>query len=166
MAAAEQFLPYFGGPAYFPLARRLQLSTRCDRVVVLGERLGSTNGRRREKAVAGGGSASRVRLVRPIGCQRSSRLLPRGIISRGSIGRIINGARIVRDDVWLSGVCTGSQRCGHLRYRRPPSHRQSESYRINQHNSRKPMTSYTWNGVSGDWNLASDWTPSGGPPTA
>jgi hypothetical protein len=28
------------------------------------------------------------------------------------------------------------------------------------------MTSYTWNGVSGDWNLASDWTPSGGPPTA
>jgi hypothetical protein len=28
------------------------------------------------------------------------------------------------------------------------------------------MASYTWNGVSGDWNLASDWTPAGGPPTA
>ncbi len=28
------------------------------------------------------------------------------------------------------------------------------------------MTSYTWKGVSGDWNDASDWTPSGGPPTA
>ena len=28
------------------------------------------------------------------------------------------------------------------------------------------MTSYTWNGVSGDWNLASDWTPAGGPPTS
>ena len=26
------------------------------------------------------------------------------------------------------------------------------------------MTSYTWKGVSGDWNLASDWTPAGGPP--
>src|SRR6516162_9063296 len=26
------------------------------------------------------------------------------------------------------------------------------------------MTTYTWNGVSGDWNDASDW--SGGPPTA
>jgi hypothetical protein len=26
------------------------------------------------------------------------------------------------------------------------------------------MTSYTWKGVSGDWNVASDWTPSGGPP--
>ena len=26
------------------------------------------------------------------------------------------------------------------------------------------MASYTWKGVSGDWNLASDWTPSGGPP--
>ena len=28
------------------------------------------------------------------------------------------------------------------------------------------MTSYTWTGVSGDWNLASNWTPAGGPPTA
>jgi hypothetical protein len=28
------------------------------------------------------------------------------------------------------------------------------------------MTSYTWNGVSGDWNLGSNWTPAGGPPTA
>ena len=28
------------------------------------------------------------------------------------------------------------------------------------------MTSYTWKGVSGDWNLASNWTPAGGPPTA
>jgi hypothetical protein len=28
------------------------------------------------------------------------------------------------------------------------------------------MASYMWNGVSGDWNLASDWTPAGGPPTA
>ena len=28
------------------------------------------------------------------------------------------------------------------------------------------MTSYTWKGVSGDWDLASDWTPAGGPPTA
>ena len=27
------------------------------------------------------------------------------------------------------------------------------------------MTSYTWNGVSGDWNLAGNWTPAGGPPT-
>jgi hypothetical protein len=26
------------------------------------------------------------------------------------------------------------------------------------------MASYTWKGVSGDWNLASDWTPAGGPP--
>ena len=26
------------------------------------------------------------------------------------------------------------------------------------------MASYTWKGVSGDWNLASDRTPSGGPP--
>jgi hypothetical protein len=26
------------------------------------------------------------------------------------------------------------------------------------------MASYTWAGVSGDWNLASDWTPAGGPP--
>ena len=28
------------------------------------------------------------------------------------------------------------------------------------------MASYTWKGVSGDWNLASDWTPASGPPTA
>jgi fibronectin-binding autotransporter adhesin len=28
------------------------------------------------------------------------------------------------------------------------------------------MTSYTWNGVSGDWNLGSNWKPAGGPPTA
>ncbi len=28
------------------------------------------------------------------------------------------------------------------------------------------MTSYTWNGVSGDWNDASNWIPAGGPPTA
>ena len=28
------------------------------------------------------------------------------------------------------------------------------------------MTSYTWNGVSGDWNNANDWTPAGGPPTS
>jgi hypothetical protein len=28
------------------------------------------------------------------------------------------------------------------------------------------MTSYTWNGVSGDWSDASDWTPTGGPPTS
>jgi fibronectin-binding autotransporter adhesin len=28
------------------------------------------------------------------------------------------------------------------------------------------VTSYTWNGVSGDWNLASNWDPEGGPPTA
>ena len=28
------------------------------------------------------------------------------------------------------------------------------------------MASYTWKGLSGDWNLASDWTPAGGPPTA
>lgn len=27
------------------------------------------------------------------------------------------------------------------------------------------MTSYTWTGVSGDWDVAGDWTPSGGPPT-
>jgi hypothetical protein len=27
------------------------------------------------------------------------------------------------------------------------------------------MSSYSWNGVSGDWNLAGNWTPSGGPPT-
>jgi hypothetical protein len=27
------------------------------------------------------------------------------------------------------------------------------------------MTKYTWTGVSGDWNVASDWTPAGGPPT-
>ena len=26
------------------------------------------------------------------------------------------------------------------------------------------MASYTWKGVSGDWNLASNWTPAGGPP--
>jgi hypothetical protein len=26
------------------------------------------------------------------------------------------------------------------------------------------MASYTWTGVSGDWNLASDWRPAGGPP--
>ena len=26
------------------------------------------------------------------------------------------------------------------------------------------MSSFTWKGVSGDWNLASDWTPAGGPP--
>jgi hypothetical protein len=26
------------------------------------------------------------------------------------------------------------------------------------------MASYTWKGVSGDWNLAGDWTPAGGPP--
>ena len=26
------------------------------------------------------------------------------------------------------------------------------------------MASYTWKGVSGDWNLASDWRPAGGPP--
>jgi hypothetical protein len=28
------------------------------------------------------------------------------------------------------------------------------------------MTLFTWKGVSGDWNLARDWRPSGGPPTA
>ena len=28
------------------------------------------------------------------------------------------------------------------------------------------MTSCTWNGVSGDWNNGSNWTPSGGPPTS
>jgi hypothetical protein len=28
------------------------------------------------------------------------------------------------------------------------------------------MTSYTWNGVTGHWRIASDWTPAGGPPTA
>jgi hypothetical protein len=28
------------------------------------------------------------------------------------------------------------------------------------------MTSYTWNGVSGHWRTASDWSPAGGPPTA
>ncbi len=28
------------------------------------------------------------------------------------------------------------------------------------------MTSYTWQGISGDWNNASNWTPSGGPPTS
>ena len=27
-------------------------------------------------------------------------------------------------------------------------------------------TSYTWQGISGDWNNANDWTPSGGPPTS
>jgi hypothetical protein len=26
------------------------------------------------------------------------------------------------------------------------------------------VTSYTWKGVSGDWNTASNWTPTGGPP--
>jgi hypothetical protein len=26
------------------------------------------------------------------------------------------------------------------------------------------MASYTWNGVSGNWNLASGWTPLGAPP--
>jgi hypothetical protein len=28
------------------------------------------------------------------------------------------------------------------------------------------MTSYTWNGVTGHWRTASDWSPAGGPPTA
>ncbi len=28
------------------------------------------------------------------------------------------------------------------------------------------MTSYTWQGFSGDWSNANDWTPSGGPPTS
>jgi hypothetical protein len=28
------------------------------------------------------------------------------------------------------------------------------------------MTSYTWKGVSGDWNDPNNWTPAGGPPTA
>ena len=28
------------------------------------------------------------------------------------------------------------------------------------------MTAYTWTGVTGDWNVAANWTPSGGPPTA
>ena len=28
------------------------------------------------------------------------------------------------------------------------------------------MTSYTWQGISGDWNNGSNWTPSGGPPTS
>jgi hypothetical protein len=28
------------------------------------------------------------------------------------------------------------------------------------------MTSYTWNGVTGHWRNASDWSPAGGPPTA
>jgi fibronectin-binding autotransporter adhesin len=28
------------------------------------------------------------------------------------------------------------------------------------------VASYTWKGVSGDWNDASDWTPAGGPPKA
>jgi hypothetical protein len=33
-------------------------------------------------------------------------------------------------------------------------------------NRRNPMKSYTWKGASGDWNDGSNWTPSGGPPTA
>ncbi len=28
------------------------------------------------------------------------------------------------------------------------------------------MTTYTWNGISGDWDNGSNWTPSGGPPTS
>ncbi len=28
------------------------------------------------------------------------------------------------------------------------------------------MTAYSWNLGSGDWNVASDWSPSGGPPTS
>ena len=28
------------------------------------------------------------------------------------------------------------------------------------------MPSYSWNGVTGDWNVAANWTPSGGPPTS
>ena len=28
------------------------------------------------------------------------------------------------------------------------------------------MTSYTWQGISGDWDNANDWSPSGGPPTS
>jgi hypothetical protein len=28
------------------------------------------------------------------------------------------------------------------------------------------MTTYNWAGVSGDWNDAADWSPSGGPPTS
>jgi hypothetical protein len=27
------------------------------------------------------------------------------------------------------------------------------------------VTAYSWTGVGGDWNDASDWTPAGGPPT-
>ena len=27
------------------------------------------------------------------------------------------------------------------------------------------MASYSWTGVSGDWNVAANWSRSGGPPT-
>jgi hypothetical protein len=31
---------------------------------------------------------------------------------------------------------------------------------------RKKMTAYTWTGGTGDWDIGSNWSPSGGPPTA